>query len=100
MSIREECGVFGVYSRTREDVAGLVYYGTAERPVRRRRLLQCLLQRVLSHRHPGGYPEGSIRGKAVQEKGGRKPMKRDYNKKLVLLDVLEEITLGISTIDA
>ena len=30
MSIREECGVFGVYSRTREDVAGLVYYGTVE----------------------------------------------------------------------
>ena len=27
MSIHEECGVFGVYSRTTEDVASLVYYG-------------------------------------------------------------------------
>ena len=27
MSIHEECGVFGVYSPKREDVAGLVYYG-------------------------------------------------------------------------
>ena len=27
MSIHEECGVFGVYSETREDVASLVYYG-------------------------------------------------------------------------
>lgn len=27
MSIREECGVFGVYSAAREDVASLVYYG-------------------------------------------------------------------------
>lgn len=27
MSIHEECGVFGVYSAHREDVAGLVYYG-------------------------------------------------------------------------
>lgn len=27
MSIREECGVFGVYSTKREDVASLVYYG-------------------------------------------------------------------------
>ena len=27
MSIHEECGVFGVYSRTTGDVAGLVYYG-------------------------------------------------------------------------
>lgn len=27
MSIHEECGVFGVYSKKREDVAGLVYYG-------------------------------------------------------------------------
>ena len=27
MSIHEECGVFGVYSQVRENVAGLVYYG-------------------------------------------------------------------------
>ena len=27
MSIHEECGVFGVYSRTTEDAASLVYYG-------------------------------------------------------------------------
>ena len=27
MSIHEECGVFGVYSRTTEEVASLVYYG-------------------------------------------------------------------------
>ena len=27
MSIHEECGVFGVYSPTQADVAGLVYYG-------------------------------------------------------------------------
>ena len=27
MSIHEECGVFGVYSKTTEDVASLVYYG-------------------------------------------------------------------------
>ena len=27
MSVREECGVFGVYSTVREDVASLVYYG-------------------------------------------------------------------------
>ena len=27
MSIHEECGVFGVYSRTTDDVASLVYYG-------------------------------------------------------------------------
>ena len=27
MSIHEECGVFGVYSPKRQDVAGLVYYG-------------------------------------------------------------------------
>ena len=27
MSVHEECGVFGVYSRTTEDVASLVYYG-------------------------------------------------------------------------
>ena len=27
MSIREECGVFGVYSPRREEVASLVYYG-------------------------------------------------------------------------
>lgn len=27
MSIREECGVFGVYSAGREDAASLTYYG-------------------------------------------------------------------------
>ena len=27
MSVHEECGVFGIYSQQREDVAGLVYYG-------------------------------------------------------------------------
>ncbi len=33
MSIHEECGVFGVYSRTTEDVASLVYYGLYASPI-------------------------------------------------------------------